>query len=353
MGIRIRKPRRSRNFIATEVGFWRSTPVLKLKRQLRLETACKHLAGVYILQLRELVLTEGDFDGTFEATAEDLAAHVEYEGPARAFLAALVKAGIIRAKKRQRHANVWEFAGWRDSPTGHYQAIREADRARQHERRMATKREELERQRAAAEARSSKKPREKRQSEPPAGAPEAPKKIRGQLSDIAHTHGKQSNLKQSKISPYPQTGAPDAASGGEGLALWAWFFRTYPKPDWPAKSRARFDALTADDHELIKLHLEKVVLKKPDAALGMLAYLHSCQWLQMRRKPMSKAKLATPPPPKEDQPSEAGLAEMKRSAELTAELKKQGLKGFELMQKVDQILAAERGDAPPTTTKAN
>lgn len=352
MAIRIRKEHHARNFVAAEVDYWNSKPVLRTQRILKV---CNEKAGAYVLRLRQMVLLEGNFDGSFQATADDMAFYVKYPGPPDRLLEAFKQAELIRTRPRSKRPDHWEYIDWRDTPTGRYQLLKEYDRVRAAAQRAARKVQDAQRQQAAAEGKTPRKPREKAPKPEAAGPPEKGKKVLGRSADVHGFPDKERKAKQSKISPYPQTGAaPDAAGGGgDGSALWAWFFQTHPKPDWPAKSRARWDSLTDDDHALIKLHLEKVVLKKPDAALGMLAYLHSCQWLQMRRKPMTKAKVATPPPPKEDQPTEAGLAEMKRSAELTAELKKQGLRGFELMQKVDEILAAERGDAPPTTTKAN
>jgi len=311
----------STQFVAVEIGFWNWPQTLMLARLLNEDPM---VAGARILKLREYVLTVGDYGGGLKASADEIAMVCGWYKAARVLLGALQKVRIITGRRLQ-----WQYVDWVRTRTGYYQQRRAAD-AKWHA-------EERQRQRQDKTAATT------------AAAPQAtpPGENQGVPSADVGRRRIDSGIDKKKERTSADAGPPGPPEGeSERLAAWEWFQKTYPTPRNPKRTRELFWQLTPEDIERIRVHVPRVVLKKPPRFRpGSDKYLREATFLEIRDP--KEAKTPRKPVPVDPDRGEDGHAKevhramMARAVELKRQLKAQGLTGAALEEAVDTRLQAE------------
>ena len=325
----------TRNHVALEIGFWTSTQVRRLKLLL-LDPA----GGMYLARLREYVYLNGDIEGNFFGDAEAIAWGCEYVAAAPEKLVdALQKALIIKPGRRR---GSWVYIGWKDLVTGRFLHTKAVDAARQRDLR------ELRRQQKEAleMAENARKLGEKTQNG---------EKLHGNIEGVTSADVRRKKEIECNLSPPTpsrrKTGSPSLPTQrgteeeGECFALWAWFWKTYPKQCNPVKCKRLFLAQPLASLQRLKAHVIGDILKrKPQFQPIMINYLENQEWLSYTAKPVAVVvKPVVVVETADDSQLAARIdAEWREVNEVRKQLEAEGLRGRVLQQRVDEVIEQRR-----------
>lgn len=308
-------------FVAIEVNL-RGDPVKVGRLCRRLKVSRNEAVGI-IAAWREIVLTKGTATGLVkDFPAADIADVCDWRGPPRKLVQALADAKELVNRRGGAYAHPY----WEDTPTGWYAARRAADRERKRIPPNGNGHGDSAEPPRNGHAGSAPAPSGSGQEERPSGAPQGA----------------------------PQGGAADRAS------RWEWFEASFPIGiEDPAACTAILGDLSPDDWDHLKYALIEQASKNrwkhtPWRVPPALRYLRKREWRRIKWKPGMKK-----PDPKapqkaqaEPKPDRAELDRQQRlfarSIELREQLRKAGLKGFDLESAIEAEMVKEQqqGGAP-------
>lgn len=225
------------NWVASEDGLEDNPKILSMARALKVPRA---LAYWYVMRWRRFIL---NYSTNLEAgtipkihTADDVAAFLEFKGPAKRLVDELRRGGFLAT----RRGGGFCYPGWADTVTGHYVLKRAGDARRKEETREAARRA---REGGGDEQRSSGKPED------------GPHPVRGQAVDASAdsprpVHG-ETDIKKESPSEDGRAGPPDPPLQG-GADRWRWLLENAPRPQNPSACIPILDRMPPDEWALVQ-----------------------------------------------------------------------------------------------------